>query len=167
MYPDISFSIIALERIICMDSQQENQADMRGFTQEEVKIVIGPAVEEAVGDAVDEDVMVDLLIQQHRMQEQLEKPEGDQGGHEAGEITEADILRMQAEVEAVEEGADEDAEMAGGGKNAASKVEEPTITATTVEDDEKDAFDLALDDGAIMEHDDDGMVALLDEQVCA
>ncbi|ODN02867.1 WD repeat-containing protein 78 [Orchesella cincta] len=74
-YPDISFSLIAMERIICMDSQQMRQADMRGLIEPEVEKP-PPSIksdEDSVkGEELDEDAMVSLIIQQHRMQEQLE-----------------------------------------------------------------------------------------------
>lgn len=145
-----------------MDSQQEAQADMRGFSGiDEFAKPVGPAaVEEVVGEVVDEDAMVDILIQQHRMQEQLENEgEGEQVKRDPGDITEADIARMQAELEAEVMSMEEEE---AGGKEPVVKVEE---APPVVEEDEKDAFDLALEDGAVMDFGDDGLALLLDDQV--
>jgi hypothetical protein len=140
-----------------MDSLQECQADMRGFLPPEEAKTSGPAVEEVVGDGTDEDAMVDLLIQQHRMQEQMEKAEGEQA-HVPGEITEADIAKMQAELEAEEEMAEEEEE--GGDKRESIKPEE----LVPVEEEEKDIFDLAMEEGAVMEDFIDDFVAEVVEE---
>lgn len=84
-YPDISFSLIAMERIICMDSQQLRQADMRQlidpaeWEKAAQRQIIHIEEEEQKEEEIDEDEMVSLLIEQQRMQEQLENGEGGDG----------------------------------------------------------------------------------------
>jgi hypothetical protein len=71
--PDISFSVIAIERILCMEALQKEQKDMRGFTQftlllEETKVVIE---EEEEDNEVEEDAPI---LEEDRLKVATEEP---------------------------------------------------------------------------------------------
>ncbi|CAL8073245.1 unnamed protein product [Orchesella dallaii] len=163
-YPDISFSLIAMERIICMDSQQMRQADMRGLIEPEIEKA-PPSVksdEDSIkGEELDEDAMVSLLIQQHRMQEQLElhgsmdegipsiiMPDSQEAGDGRKDEDEDDDLLEEAN--AAEEAERRRQEQIKAEKEAAETAAKEAAAAAAAaaadEPEEKDEFDLAVDD---------------------
>jgi len=153
--PDVSFTVIALERIICMDAEQHNQAEMRGFVEPEA-----PKVEQAPRpkpeeeeeaeeeDNMDEDAVVDLLIQQHRLQEQAEREGEEKNDEEAllvlpPEATEADLEKIRLALEDADSLENLEEEEA---PKEEVKVEEKKESIVDEEIEEKDEFDLAIEE---------------------
>lgn len=165
-YPDISFSLIAMERIICMDSQQMRQADMRGLIEPELEKPLLSVLKsddedetKAAEGEIDEDAMVSLLIQQHRMQEQLEKGGGvDEGvptiiipdAQDMGdrkESDEDDDLLKEADAEEEAERKRQEQIKAEQEAAAAAAAEAAAAAAAAAEKaEEKDEFDMAVEE---------------------
>jgi hypothetical protein len=159
IYPDINFSMLALERIICMDSEQQKQADMRGFGEpEEVKVEKAPQPEQEevldqTSEEMDEDAVVDLLIQQHRLQEQAERSDEGSGGEDLAlviptEYTEAELEKIKAdfaEADAKEDGLLGDDAPAPVKKESVKVEEIVAVLEDELLEEEKDEFTLALE----------------------
>lgn len=146
MYPDISFSVISMQRAIGMNYSQERQADMRGFSvpaKKEMKMLYVAADKGAGGDTsisikdeAEQERVAKQLMEQYKKLEEMEKNGEDDEDSKPTETTFSAMLHGIATPQKSRVEAALAEEMA-----AQSMKTEVVVESVDAEEEEHDEFD--------------------------